>query len=327
MISRRLVRIKALQALYSFQQGNSVSDFDWAHLTVDQITPLDKSKENLSACVCQSHDFFLFLLDLPYQLSQHLIEKRAIEKSKYFPDTAKIRDLSLLDRMPLIKYLHIAIGKVENPQFPFVWSELSKHFDTWYEWMNEWEFVRDISIFDDPSFDQQQVFLEEFYASLFETREAFFDALSEYYPSWGDDELYTTREIEKTLQGATENGYVPISDSPTKNTEDIEMALLLFGITAKNNQVFEAQVAEITDNWDPSRIAVMDMLIIKLALAEFLYFPTIPPKVTINEYLEITKNYSTPNSSRFVNGVLDKLRIVLDEQGLIKKIGRGLREK
>ncbi len=327
MISRRLVRIKALQALYSFQQGNSISDFDWTHLGSDQIRFIDKAKENLADCICQSHAFFLFLLDLPYQLSQHLLEKQAIEKSKYFPDTAKIRDLSLLDRMPLIKHLHLAIGKVENQQFPFVWSELSKNFDAWYEWMNEWEFVCDISIFDNPSFDQQQVFLEEFYASFFETKEAFFDTLSEYYPSWGDDELYTTREIEKTLQGATENGHVSILDSPIKNTEEIEMAILLFEITAKNNSVFEAQIAEITDNWDPSRIAVMDMLIIKLTLTEFLYFPTIPPKVTINEYLEITKNYSTPNSSRFVNGVLDKLRIVLDEQGLIQKVGRGLREK
>jgi N utilization substance protein B len=85
-------------------------------------------------------------------------------------------------------------------------------------------------------------------------------------------------------------------------------------------------VSEVTDNWDPARIAIIDLLIIKQTLSEFLYFSEIPVKVTINEYLEITKNYSTPNSSKFVNGILDKLRIQLENTGQIQKTGRGLRE-
>jgi N utilization substance protein B len=84
--------------------------------------------------------------------------------------------------------------------------------------------------------------------------------------------------------------------------------------------------AEVTDNWDPSRIAVIDLLIIKLTLTEFFNFPDIPVKVTINEYLEITKQFSTPNSSKFVNGILDKLRINLESRNQIKKSVRGLKE-
>jgi N utilization substance protein B len=193
--------------------------------------------------------------------------------------------------------------------------------------MQEWEFVKDIGFFDTPTFDQQKTFLEEFFANLFETKEAFFDALNDYYPGWSDDELYTTREIEKTLQGAQSNGVIPVALVPTTDSEEIELAQQLFVTTAKNSAIYESQVAEISDNWDPSRIAVMDLIIIKLTLTEFLHCSTIPVKVTINEYLEITKNYSTPNSSRFVNGVLDKLRIVLEDQGMISKSGRGLREK
>lgn len=327
MISRRLVRIKALQALYSFQQGDSIAQFQWPNLTPKEKDYFNETLSNLIESIQQSHDFCLFLLDFPFQLSQYLLEEQTLEKTKFYPDQQKIRSLGLLDRMPLIKYLHRAVSDTQRKSFPFDWSDLSAQFPGWYQWMQEWTFVQDMNIFDEPTFEQQQAFLEEFYANLFETKESFFDSLNDYYSGWGDDELYTTREIEKTIQGAKSNGTVPVAGSPTKDSEEIEMAQHLFLTTAKNSAAYEAQVAEISDNWDPSRIAVMDLLIIKLTLTEFLHCPTIPVKVTINEYLEITKNYSTPNSSRFVNGVLDKLRIVMEDQGLIAKSGRGLRDK
>jgi N utilization substance protein B len=327
MISRRLVRIKALQTLYSFQQGESVAEFQWPTLTPKQKTYFDETLSQLIESIQQSHDFYLFLLDFPYQLSQHLLELQALEKAKFYPDQNKIRSLGLLERMPLVKYLHRAVTDTQRKSFAFDWQDLSAQFDVFYQWMQEWEFVKDIDFFDTPTFDQQKTFLEEFFANLFETKEAFFDALNDYYPGWSDDELYTTREIEKTLQGAQSNGVIPVALVPTTDSEEIELAQQLFVTTAKNSAIYESQVAEISDNWDPSRIAVMDLIIIKLTLTEFLHCSTIPVKVTINEYLEITKNYSTPNSSRFVNGVLDKLRIVMEDQGMISKSGRGLREK
>jgi N utilization substance protein B len=327
MISRRLVRIKALQALYSFQQGESLSDFKFGNLNPKQKAYFDDTLSNLIESIQQSHDFYLFLLDFPYQLSQYLLEEQALEKAKFYPDQAKIRSFGLLDRMPLVKYLHRAVTDTQRKSFAFDWSQLAQQFDTFYQWMLEWDFVKDIDFFEQPTFEQQQTFLEEFYANLFETKESFFDTLNDYYPGWSDDELYTTREIEKTLQGAQSNGVIPVAPVPTTQSEEVELAQQLFVTTTKNSLAYEIQVAEISDNWDPSRIAVMDLLIIKLTLTEFLHCPTIPVKVTINEYLEITKNYSTPNSSRFVNGVLDKLRIVLEDQGLISKSGRGLRDK
>jgi N utilization substance protein B len=327
MISRRLVRIKALQSLYSFQQGESTIDYTWPNLNPRQSAYFDDTLSTLLESIQQSHDFYLFLLDFPYQLSQYLLEEQALEKSKFYPDQAKIRRFGLLDRMPLVKYLHRAVTDNQRKAFAFDWSQLATQFDSFYQWMLEWEFVKDIDFFEQPTFEQQQSFLEEFYANLFETKESFFDTLNDYYPGWSDDELYTTREIEKTLQTAQSNGVIPVASSPTVGSEEIEMAKQLFITTAKNSLAYESQVSEISDNWDPSRIAVMDLLIIKLTLTEFLHCPTIPVKVTINEYLEITKNYSTPNSSRFVNGVLDKLRIVMEEQGLITKSGRGLRDK
>jgi N utilization substance protein B len=107
--------------------------------------------------------------------------------------------------------------------------------------------------------------------------------------------------------------------------EEAVWAAQLLRETIANNDSHEEWISKVTQNWDPGRIAVMDMLILKLTLTEFLYCPEIPVRVTINEYLEITKNYSTPNSSKFVNGIMDKLRMELESRGEIKKTGRGLK--
>ena len=215
MISRRLVRIKALQSLYSFQQGESTIDYTWPNLNPRQSAYFDDTLSTLLESVQQSHDFYLFLLDFPYQLSQYLLEEQALEKSKFYPDQAKFRRFGLLDRMPLVKYLHRAVTDNQRKGFAFDWSQLATQFDSFYQWMLEWEFVKDIDFFEQPTFEQQQSFLEEFYANLFETKESFFDTLNDYYPGWSDDELYTTREIEKTLQAAQSNGVIPVASSPT----------------------------------------------------------------------------------------------------------------
>jgi N utilization substance protein B len=107
----------------------------------------------------------------------------------------------------------------------------------------------------------------------------------------------------------------------------MKMALNLYDLVILNGNTYETYVSGVTDNWDPGRIALLDLLCIKLALAEFISFPHIPLKVSINEYLDIVQDYSTPNSGRFLNGVLDKLRISLTDNGTIAKSGRGLRDK
>ena len=98
----------------------------------------------------------------------------------------------------------------------------------------------------------------------------------------------------------------------------------LFRKTVLHQDEFTEEIDAKTPNWDTERIADLDMILIKMALTEFLYFPSIPTKVTINEYIEIAKDYSTTKSSYFINGVLDKLLKHYNNSGKLKKIGRGL---
>jgi N utilization substance protein B len=111
---------------------------------------------------------------------------------------------------------------------------------------------------------------------------------------------------------------------PIENKEDMDFGVhLLEQVIAKEDEL-QKELNGKTPNWDEERIAHLDNIILKTAIAELLFFPNIPVKVTLNEYLEIAKDYSTPNSNHFVNGVLDKLVREFQEEKRLNKTGRGL---
>jgi N utilization substance protein B len=124
-------------------------------------------------------------------------------------------------------------------------------------------------------------------------------------------------------------------DEPEKNKlaevtgnweEDREFIVNLLHENVRYDKEYQEMISAKTQNWEPERIAMMDTLLMKMAITEFLRFPSVPVKVTINEYLEISKEFSTPKSNSFLNGILDKILIELKEQNKIKKTGRGLIE-
>lgn len=311
MISRRLVRIKTLQTLYSWKQSGIDNEFMFV--------------DNLKTSIYQSHAFYLFLLDFPYQFQQYLQDELNLERSKFYPDAQKIRQYSILNNTPIIQKLHQEV-LLSDVKIEYSWTDLHSNFDTWFQTMLTWDFVQDYAFFEEPELIQQKEFLENFFFAFVDSHEEFNGVLEDINPSWPDDASITYREITKTLQTFKKPNEVTLSKSIPLNDEDLIFGLNLLKYTMKQSEKFEEMVSDVTENWDPARIAAIDLLIIKQTLSEFLYFPEIPVKVTINEYLEITKNYSTPNSSKFVNGILDKLRIKLEKTGQIQKTGRGLRE-
>jgi len=133
-----------------------------------------------------------------------------------------------------------------------------------------------------------------------------------------DEEVY-----EKLL---TQEEIVEIeSDIPIKwNAEEVEFVRELVSLTLAMRNEVDAYIISVAENWQIDRIALLDRIIIEMACVELLKFPTIPPKVTINEAIEIGKNYSTDKSSKFINGVLDKILELFTEENKINKDGRGL---
>ncbi len=311
MISRRLVRIKTLQTLYSWKQSGIDNEFMFV--------------DNLKNSIYHSHAFYLFLLDFPYQLQQYLQDEVNLERPKFYPDATKIRQYSILNNTPIIQKLHQEV-LLSDVKLEYSWTDLQSNFETWFQTMLTWDFVQDYAFFEEPEFIQQKEFVENLFFAFVDSHEQFNELLEDINPSWPDDSSITYREITKTLQSFKKTNEVTLSKNIPLNDEDLIFGLNLLKYTIRQSEKYDEMVSDVTENWDPARIAIIDLLIIKQTLTEFLYFPEIPVKVTINEYLEITKNYSTPNSSKFVNGILDKLRIKLEKTGQIQKTGRGLRE-
>jgi N utilization substance protein B len=144
---------------------------------------------------------------------------------------------------------------------------------------------------------------------------------------WAENKDIIRSMVSKTVKSVTAEEAPPKAElAPLAMNweDDREFFRNLYVITLEHEEQFEKLVAGKTLNWDVERITFTDRILIKMALSELLHFPSIPVKVTINEYIEISKTYSTPKSKQFVNGLLDALAIDLTAEGLLKKSGRGL---
>ena len=282
-------------------------------------------RQGLQSSLLATYDVYVFLLELPHYLNEYLLCEQEIERKKFYPDKEKIRRLGLLNNNTLAKTVYDKTLKHKRRYFTGNWSDFGESFPAITEWLFQQEFTTDYCVFDAPEPHQQLTFLQEFYRYLLGECEPFYLTMQEVYGAWDDDENTLERELEKTLASQPENIAPGLAYS--KDDDEVKMAMLLFDLVVANSEKYEDYVKSVTENWDPGRIAIIDLLCLKLALAEFTSFPHIPLKVTINEYLDIVREYSTPNSGRFLNGVLDKLRVSLADSGIIVKSGRGLRDK
>ena len=163
------------------------------------------------------------------------------------------------------------------------------------------------------------------YKYLIETSEDFNIKMEEINIHWQDEKIPVLKSVERLVKSATADGSTLDVPLISKDLEDdLDYAEKLLDLTTKNHSEYEEMISKRTPEWDPERIARIDLYIMIMALAEFIEFPFIPVKVTLNEYLELAKIYSTPQSSKFINGILDKLLNELKKEGKVTKRGRGL---
>jgi N utilization substance protein B len=177
-------------------------------------------------------------------------------------------------------------------------------------------------------FDMDQDFLVHLFKEEIANSETLLNHLEEMSINWMDDIDLVCSTVIKTIKGFNPNSDEFAKLSPLyKDPEDDEKFVRdLFKRSVILNEETEALISSKTENWELERIASMDMLLMKMAITEVLEFSTIPVKVTLNEYIEISKFYSTPKSNGFINGILDKVFLQLKTDNRIKKIGRGLLE-
>ena len=203
------------------------------------------------------------------------------------------------------------------------WERYPELIRTLYAQLTESDYYKDYMQREERSFDDDKKLLEDFFKEL-QSCEALDDVLEEMSILWTDDLPYIVIMVLRTLSNLRVSHTELKVPAKFKSSEDPEFVKTLFEKSLVNYSAFQDYIEKFTANWDVERIVFMDNLIIGTAMAELTSFPSIPVKVTLDEYIEISKYYSTPGSSTFINGVLDKIVESLTAEGRIKKAGRGL---
>ena len=174
------------------------------------------------------------------------------------------------------------------------------------------------------SFEEDRNFVVELFETVIAPNEVLYSYLEDFKLTWIDDIPVVNTLILKQLNQLSEKENSFKIPATYKDSDDKDFAISLFRKTVLNEDKLEKEFSEKTPNWDISRIAEIDTIVLKMAICELLNFPSIPTKVTMNEYLEVVKEYSTPKSSVFINGILDNLVKEFEINNRINKIGRGL---
>lgn len=313
MLNRRHLRVKVLQCLYAFfQSGN---------------TSLPSGEKEIIAGIDKIHDLYLHQLSLIIEtghLARQIIEdnrnKRITKKEDHDPNIRFVsnRCLTLLSENPQLEK-KLKNNKISWANSPEVVKNIFNHFKTGSHYQTYMSLEQ-------SSFEQDRdliVALLKYYICENELLHHYYEDKSIY---WLDDwELINKMIIKglKAMNGEAELGGFEVMPL-YKDIEDKEFALELFRRTILNEKEFASLIASKTQNWDIDRIALMDIIIMKMALTEILKFSNIPIKVSLNEYIELSKMYSTPKSNVFVNGVLDKLVEELVSKNIINKLAKGL---
>ncbi len=311
MINRRHIRVKVMQSVYAMQQSKN--------------DDLLKEEKFLKHSILKMFDLYVLDIQLLVKVQDLAAKKIELSKKKILataedlkPNTKFVNNSiinAIRESVSLESYLHV--NKLENwdlddEYVKIIFEELQKS-DLYQKYLDTVE----------NSFKVDKAFVIDFFKEIIAPNEK----LAEYYEdkmiSWIDDIPFVNTWVVKSLSKQKPNKPFLLG-SLYKDKDDEDFVSDLFKKTMLHQHTFEEDIAEKTPNWEKERIAEIDMILIKMAITEFLHFASIPVRVTINEYIEIAKDYSTQKSGYFINGVLDKLSKDYLSLKKIKKIGRGL---
>jgi transcription antitermination protein NusB len=315
MLNRRYLRIKVYQALYAFWQSDDASA---ARIEKELVNSIDRT-----------YDLYLSLLLIFGEL-RHIAELRIEErKKKRLPTPEDLDPNRRFVDNPLLK----ALASSERLRLECEKRKISwvGHHELFTQLFREVEAHAEHEAYmkeTGTGFKRDQGYLVRLFTEVIANSELLqevFDGRSIY---WLEDLDLAASMVKRSLEQVrdAENPDTVIDDLARDPKEEQEFVSTLFRRSIQLGEEHEKAIAEKSSNWESDRIALSDMILMKMALTEVRSFEQIPVKVTMNEYIEIAKAYSTPKSKNFINGVLDKLFIEMKADGRIRKVGRGLLE-
>ncbi len=312
MISRRIIRTKVLQVLYAYFASEERS--------------LTNSEKELFFCIHKTYDLYHYLMLLVTEIADYAESRMEIKRNKHQPTED--------DLNPNTKFIsNLVIRQLRENRQLKAYTEQKK-----LSWVNHPDLIKELYLIltesemyqvymanNSRSYLEDKKFTEKIFNNILLVSEELYQVLEEQSIYWNDDIEFVISVIGKTMKKFNEHSDTSVSLMPLfKDEDDREFAKELFRKSIVNHDEIQQLIKVHSNNWDVERIAFMDILIMQLAITEFLYFPSIPTKVTMNEYIELSKYYSTEKSRNFINGILDKTLKDLKKEGKIKKTGRGL---
>jgi len=312
MINRRLLRVKVLQSYYAYiKRGN------------DSLTVAEKE---LKHSIRKSYDLYFMLLLLPVEICQYARSRIELASQK---------------RIPLHEDLHPNTKFIDNrfindlEDHPVVRHQVEKYKLSWVQYP---ELIKSLYLVllksniylqymegIETGWEVDKKFVIDMYTSVIALSDELYMSLEEQSIYWNDDTEFIFSMIIKSIKKSKPGHlYVFDGDQVFKNEDDREFTFKLFRSVILKAAKYRQLIEKYLENWDLDRVALMDILIMELAITEMVEFPEVPLKVSFNEYIEISKDYSSNKSGTFINGLLDKITEQLKNEKLIQKKGKGL---
>lgn len=312
MLNRRYLRIKTMQTLYSYFQQDKA---DIGFYEKELFKSLDKI-----------YDLYIYVLALFNDIhhTAHLVIEE--NKNKRLPSKEDLEpNLKFINNSLLVALSHSSELKREITNRKISWQNDFDLVRKLYSELRMTELYKNYMAEPEQSVKEDKQFLIAVATEFLYEHELLNHLFEEKNMHWADDTFGAFSMISRTFE-AYNGGTLYLQPLYKDAEDDREFISTLFRKTIAGDQEYETLIDQKTKNWELDRIASMDILLMKMAIAEFINVSNVPVKVSLNEYIDISKEYSTPNSKTFINGVLDKVIAELRQSNRIQKTGRGLME-
>ena len=316
MINRRSLRVKVLQLLFSYF-NLIIQKEDKNNLQLEISKQLNKS-------IIDIEKYYFDIILLSITLKNINQEKKEIAKNELIKKSVTRFNLS---NNTVINFLEknseIIDGLIKHKNSFNIKSEEIRN---WYNaLLNEEFYKRYVSLYN-PTFDQEYEFFQNLILKFLLKNEDITKFFEEDNIFWNEDVLIVKSMIKKTLKTLNSPNFNTFASASLSEDikDDLKFASSLFDFVIDNSDNYDEYISKFAKNWDLERISLMDRTILKMGIGEMINFSNIPVKVSINECIEIAKNYSSPKSGKFINGLLDVISLNLLKENKIIKTGKGL---
>jgi transcription antitermination protein NusB len=313
MLNRRHIRVKVMQTIYAFK-GSESDD-------------LSKNQKFLLFSIDNMYNLYLLLISLLLEVQKRAEDDLSKKQKKHLAtqeDKDPNRKFVNNELLQLIKENTQLKNQLETLKVAD-WELDSEYVDVIFKAIISSDLYKEYMKTRVSDFKEDKEFMVDIFKDIIAPNEKLYEYIEDKNLTWLDDLPTVNTTILKLLRKAkptsSDTYFTP---KLYKDQDDKQYAIDLFKKTILNQTALNKEIELKTQNWDSDRIANVDFVLLQMAICELQNFSSIPVKVTINEYLEIAKEYSTPKSSIFINGILDKLVKEYEIDGKLKKIGRGL---